>query len=401
MSLTVVETELRNYEFDPTEFDIFRLYPSLVVFIVVVYIIVVVLGSIGNVLVFCVIVRRPEMWSPTNVLIANLAFADIFVCAFVLPVSLYHQLTDDWVFGRVLCHAIPTAYGVVVYASTLTMTAIAIDRYILIVFPLATKITLSAAMLMVLGIAVSSVSVAAPIAVYSQYKVIDDAELRFNRRICIEMWPSREARKTYAVLTLVVQYFIPLMLIALLYSHIFHSVRHRMPSKSGASRRTKTNLMLVAVVFVFAVAWTPYQLFSVILEFQSGLVSGKYFKLSDLALRALAMSSSCVNPFLYGWLNDNFRNAFIDILGRCLRRSEPTFGSAAGSVRRGRNRCENGESSVNLRSGLVPMQRGQRVQWTSRLFGKNKESIRHELALLGHELNYVARNGTATEENFL
>jgi len=31
-------------------------------------------------------------------------------------------------------------------------------------------------------------------------------------------------------------------------------------------------------------------------------------------LRVIAMSSSCVNPILYGWLNDNFRSAFLGIV---------------------------------------------------------------------------------------
>lgn len=423
--LTVVAggSLLRSYAFfDPA--DVFRLYPTVVVVSVVTfYVAVIFLGTVGNILVIFVVVRRPEMWTATNVLIANLAFADVFVCSFALPVSLYHQLMADWMFGSAMCRAIPTVYGIVVCASTLTLTAIAVDRYILIVFPMTVKMSTRAAVCLVVVIALSSVLVALPIAVFSQYRVVADTELRFARRLCVERWPSKEARKTYTVLTVVVQYFAPLLLIAVLYSRIFRRVRSRIGgggggggssslSKSGASRRRRrrrTNVMLVAVVAVFAVAWTPYQLFSVIFEFRRGLVVGRYFVLGDLVLRAIAMSSSCINPFLYGWLNENFRSAFVDILGRFLpiRGGKSTSGSTGRAPigcrgrpkksnqperrRRSIDKTDNNGSRYvdgDLRPAtgrfLLPEdgvdgRRSRLVRWTSRLTASS--DVRHELTI--------------------
>jgi len=74
--------------------------------------------------------------------------------------------------------------------------------------------------------------------------------------------------------------------------------------------------MLAAVVLVFAAAWTPYQLFSIVHEFDPKRVRGPYFRFVDLMLRVVAMGSSGVNPFLYGWMNANFRAAFSAILRR-------------------------------------------------------------------------------------
>lgn len=36
----------------------------------------------------------------------------------------------------------------------------------------------------------------------------------------------------------------------------------------------------------------------------------KYYYLTFFMVHALAMSSTCYNPFLYAWLNDNFRKEF-------------------------------------------------------------------------------------------
>ena len=157
------------------------------------------------------------------------------------------------------------------------------------------------------------------------------------------MWPSglRRIRHLYTIGTLVVQYFLPLAVIAVLYLLVFRRVS---ASRKQTGRRrvvSKTNRMLVAVVGVFAVAWTPYQLFSVVSEFRPSLVRGPYFKFADLMLRVFAMASSGVNPVLYGWLNTNFRSAFVG----CLRRRKPVFlgsasvviGTASPSTANGRN----------------------------------------------------------------
>lgn len=102
-----------------------------------------------------------------------------------------------------------------------------------------------------------------------------------------------------------------------LYLLIFWHVRaSRQQAGSRRHRKSRTNRMLAAVVLVFAVAWTPYQLFSVVSEFDAERVSGPYFRFVDLTLRVVAMGSSGVNPFLYGWMNANFRAAFATILRR-------------------------------------------------------------------------------------
>ena len=72
--------------------------------------------------------------------------------------------------------------------------------------------------------------------------------------------------------------------------------------------------MLVAVVAVFAVTWTPFHLLSLVAELNYDLVKGRWYKLSDALLRVLAMSSSCINPILYAWLNDNYRKAFLSMI---------------------------------------------------------------------------------------
>ena len=280
--------------------------------IILCYIIVISFGALGNIMVVLTVIKAKKMWNATNIFIANLAVADIFVCVFDLPLSAYYQITGQWIFGATLCRIIPMVFAMVVYSSTLTLTMIAIDRYILVVHPLKTKMTLKAAFIFIFLIAIISSAVALPIAVYGHYQIYDDRTLNVYRQLCFELWPTITHRRVYTILTLLFQYFIPLVVIGVLYVRIFLKIRIRMRTKR-CSRRTKTTKMLVAVVTVFAITWTPYHIHSILSEYGINPF-GIYYKFVDSLLRVIAMSSSCLNPFLYGWLNENYKNAFLSIV---------------------------------------------------------------------------------------
>jgi len=88
---------------------------------------------------------------------------------------------------------------------------------------------------------------------------------------------------------------------------------------NGSSRRRragKTNRILAAIVINFVVCWLPWNVFGLLTELDSKLVRGRYFKLMDLALKAFAMSSACINPLLYCWFNETLRMDLTNVAGR-------------------------------------------------------------------------------------
>lgn len=59
------------------------------------------------------------------------------------------------------------------------------------------------------------------------------------------------------------------------------------------------------------------------------LVLGRFFKLGDVLCRVLAFSSACVNPVLYGWMNDHYRAAFVGLVTRRRRRAAAAAAAAS------------------------------------------------------------------------
>ena len=293
-----------------SNFDLLK-RPIVSILVIVFYILMILIGVSGNTMVVVTVIAHPRMYSATNIFIANLAMADIFICLLDLPISLYYQLTDRWVFGALMCHLLPPLLGIVVYTSTMTLMLIAVDRYLQIVCPMKTRISTRLAIVAVVIVTIISFLMMSPMAVYSSYVVIDDVALGLHLQFCTEAWPSRRIRVLYSFISVISTYVVPLMVIVFLYYRIFRRVRLR-----RRCRRTKTTKMLVAVVAVFTIAWTPWHIFALMAEVNYSIVKGRYFKLIDVLLRGIAMSSSCANPLLYGWFNENYRNAFLSMLDK-------------------------------------------------------------------------------------
>ena len=163
------------------EFDILKRIPVAVA-VVCLGALVATLGFLGNLLVVITVATTARMRNATNIFIANLAVADVFVCVFDLPLNLYYILTDNWIYGRILCKIIPAGFAFVVYLSALSMVLIAVDRFLLIVHPSRKRITPSVAMLLLLAIVSVAALVASPIGVFSRIISHDDDKLKIHFR---------------------------------------------------------------------------------------------------------------------------------------------------------------------------------------------------------------------------
>jgi hypothetical protein len=74
---------------------------------VVLYALVVAVGTVSNVAVVWTVVNHRLYKDPTYGYIINLAIADVIKCVLVLPVSLTILLVQNWVFGSFLCFFLP------------------------------------------------------------------------------------------------------------------------------------------------------------------------------------------------------------------------------------------------------------------------------------------------------
>jgi len=114
-----------------SQFADVALLQTLMPLIVPCYVLVVVVGVFGNYLLLYVICRTRKMHNVTNFFIGNLAFSDMLMCVTCVPFTLAYAFNPHgWAFGRPMCYLVFLIQPVTVYVSVFTLTAIAVDRWV-------------------------------------------------------------------------------------------------------------------------------------------------------------------------------------------------------------------------------------------------------------------------------
>ena len=79
-------------------------------------------------------------------------------------------------------------------------------------------------------------------------------------------------------------------------------------------RKRRTNKMLIAMVSIFVCCWMPLNTVLICTEYNERLDRWKYFVLLFFIAHVVAMSSTIYNPFLYAWMNENFKKEFKQVV---------------------------------------------------------------------------------------
>lgn len=291
-----------------------------------IYIAFFLVGLIGNIVVITVVIRYKTMQTVTNRFIAWLSISDILLCLFAIPFTPTNAILTSWIFGRVMCKLVPSILAVSVFASTFTSVAIAMDRYMIIVHPYIKRMTNRIQAAIMILIWISSIAVSVPIFVYSsQENEPNDA----NVTSCRENWPEGHAEAVigynWSVLTL--QLLLPFIVITFCYasvsvklyrqSEIKMNFQQEARARVEAKRNRRINKMLIAMVVVFLICWLPLHMW----QFFVDELPEEHQLAVFLVTHVIAMSSVIYNPFLYGWMNENFRASFRKIIP-CLKEQQ-------------------------------------------------------------------------------
>lgn len=271
---------------------------------------------IGNSLVVYAIHRDARLHTITNLLIENLAFSDILMALLHMPFWIISLRYGRWIFGHTVCQIAGVTQLIFGIVSLLTMTAIAINRYFKVVkrhlyvkFFSSRKTTY----LVIVFCWFTSIVVNTP-QLYGWGKI--DYHVIFTDCTCV--WGLED--KSYILFLCIATIFIPATIIFSCYFVIYRTVRdsaRRVQGHSALPNPTKTddkteNKVLktsLVVVCVYMVCWTPLSVIGFIEVFGSTRARWLHF-----VSYVLAYCSSMTNPFIYGIMNPQFKNAFASIL---------------------------------------------------------------------------------------
>jgi len=185
---------------------------------------------VGNVFVMAAILLDRHLQSVANYLILSLAVADLLVAILVMPLGAVKEITKKWIMGPFLCDFWTSSDVLCCTASILHLLAIAVDRYWAVTHPHYIH-SRSSTIIWVLISLVWIMSIVVALAPLFGWK--DAAwEERVNQGDCIV---SQEL--SYQIFATSATFFLPLILILLLYWKIFLTARLRLRTRAAAKRK--------------------------------------------------------------------------------------------------------------------------------------------------------------------
>uniref|UniRef100_A0A3B5LXZ8 G-protein coupled receptors family 1 profile domain-containing protein n=1 Tax=Xiphophorus couchianus TaxID=32473 RepID=A0A3B5LXZ8_9TELE len=301
--------------------------PVLTTCLVVWYSVTMVLGLVGNIGLICIITHRREKVNVTSIFICNLSFSDILVCMFCLPFTVIYTLMDHWVFGSLMCRLVPFIQCVSVTVSVLSLVFIALERHQLIINPSGWKPSIPQAYMAVIFIWILASFTSTPFLAFQLLtnEPYTNVVLPLHPQLYPPHWPSHEHRVAYTTWLLLFQYCGPLLLVLLCYVRVFVRLRHRKDmldrARTSENQRMtnsrRINIMLVALITAFALCWLPLTIFNVLSDWNLEALPVCHHNLLFSLCHLLAMSSTCINPIIYGFLNSNFRQEVQEVLLHC------------------------------------------------------------------------------------
>lgn len=314
-----------------------------------IFTIIALVGLAGNLLVIIVVASNRQMRNTTNVLIINLAVADLLFIVICVPFTAIGYAIPVWPFGDGWCKIYQYVVHVTAYESVYTLVMMSFDRYLAVVHPVR-SMTLRTGRNAIIVATVSWVLIlGVNFPVIVEHRTVEyhfDGQQRsacLNALIYNDDDPENyyyHGRVYYACF-FAFAYVVPLAMVSLLYGlmvkRLLYGVTPGSGKPAGESMRGKRRVtrLVIVVVVIFALCWLPLQLILVI-QFVGHYTDHNFaFVAAKIACSCLAYMNSCVNPILYAFLSDNFRKSFRRFLcvilcagSACCRRPEQPHGAA-------------------------------------------------------------------------
>ncbi|XP_064103928.1 melanopsin-like [Macrobrachium nipponense] len=272
-----------------------------------------VLGTAGNAIVLWVFTRFRRLRSPANTFIVNLSASDL-ITSVLHSMAAYSSFQHRWSFGRLGCSVYGGGVGLLGLVSIVTLTLIAIERFIVIRTSSATskwRITRRTARKIIFFIWVYCTALSIP-PFFGWSSYIPEGLLTSCSWDYISQDP---ANRSYYIYLLVGGFVFPVAAIMFCYSYILFALfKHsrilmsRALPRSAPARRNdlRTAQMVLTLILLFIISWSPYATVSLIGQFGDVRLLTPWVT----TLPALFAKASVIyNPIVYGMSHPHFRSS--------------------------------------------------------------------------------------------
>ena len=294
---------------------LYEQYPFTTAFVCPLYLLTIILGSLGNGMVIYSYVTDRSIHRTFNFLITNLAIADLLVCGLFTPLLfIYRVHAEAELIGITpLCEISLFLSMFSISLMYFVFPLLAYHRKDVMIRPREPRLSLTQARLVVYVFWVLCVLASLFIVLMARREISSDNPTpKIYRCLLINM-----SLDTYAKAFLgysATLYGLSIVVTAVIYIRIFRSLGTHMEGVNGSADERHTTKLCFWVAIVYTACWTPFLLVQLAGVF--GTYTELHFNLHGCS-SAIGVIGSAVNPVLYAVMDPYYRDKMNHLL-KCL-----------------------------------------------------------------------------------
>ncbi|CAK8680122.1 unnamed protein product [Clavelina lepadiformis] len=325
-------------------------------------------GLIGNCLVIFVLLRQWQKWTIPLSYVFNLAVADAALMLAIPFWGHFYIKSGVWESGLVMCKIAFSIGAESMTASILFVVAMSIDRLVAVVRPFKLDRFRTRKVTLLVFAVIWSITLGIFVYLLVETTTVEQFPSAFNyscnflneqpthqpgsdQSTAAPMNASQSSATalitvntlgcsfgTYSafhntnianlkirgqnhLLSFIGAFLIPLVVVSACYITILVHVKQKTIGKT--KRLGKVTKLSAAIIITFFVGWLPMQVLNLYSFLSTNLqllpYCGQYFDLLNGISLCLAWSTSCINPFLYGFLRSDFQKTTCEIFRKLFR----------------------------------------------------------------------------------
>ncbi|XP_067279973.1 proteinase-activated receptor 2-like [Pseudorasbora parva] len=311
------------------------------VFLPIVYIIVFAVGLPSNAMAIWVLLFRSKKIHPSAIYMGNLALADLMFVIWTPLKIAYHLKGNNWTFGEGLCKVMVGFFYGNMYCSILFITCLSVQRYWVCAHPLSqqrknNQFAIIVSLCIWIFISVSTT----PLYLYKQTVYIPDLNITTCHDVNFislenflgnNVFLDVQLPYYYFMVMAGLVFFIPMLVIILAYILLLRSLGKSSVEGSAGKTRQRAVVLIVTVLVTFLVCFIPSNVMLVVHYSLLGKGwdnNGYGFYITTLCLASL---NSCLDPFIYYYVSEEFRehvkNTLLCRSSRTVERMRVSFSS--------------------------------------------------------------------------
>lgn len=278
----------------------------------VAYTIIFVVGLVGNLTSLGIYLTKLRPLNSSSIIMVNLALTDLLYVLTMPFLVYYYSNGDTWTLGDVMCRFVRFGFYVNLYGSILSLTCLAVFRYVVVTKPLlAARVQQR-----VWGVIACSVVWIFAIAEITPMLTMISSVKQDDKTYCLDFASTIQVDRVrcYSLILTVVGFLVPLIVVFVCCLCIVKKLANG-PNNS-CPRRKKARHVTVLILVVFVLCFLPYHILRV-LRIETRMMKDVPCMTSHavhaayIISRPLAGFNTFFNLAFYTLSGDKFKKAFV------------------------------------------------------------------------------------------